>query len=133
MRVEGVCLQQRGLSDAPGVTTMAYGVGEGLGRHRGVEVPVTTLDTYYDEFGKDRLVVAIKLDAEGHGGRVVRGSPKMISAARNVFLGLHNRDEAAECANLKSAGFALLLLNRSSFPQGETPNDLCVATRNHDW
>lgn len=127
---EGVCLQQKGLSDEPGFSSMPYGIGGVLGKS-GIDVQVVTLDDYYEDFGKGKLVVAIKLDIEGYGGNAMRGATRMLAAAQNVFVGLHNEDETNECHNLKTSGFSLL--DESKFPMGITPNGLCVATRNNEW
>lgn len=132
-RLKGICLQQKAISDARGMSLINYGVGYGIHSPQAkvkeaVNVTVVPLDDYYEDFGKDRLVVAIKLDIEGNGARALRGAPKMVAAAQNIFVGIHNADEKQECHNLKSAGFNIL--DESKFPNGVTPNGLCVATRN---
>lgn len=133
-KVEGICLQQKGLSEIPGIATIRYGTGgglEGSGTGDPINVTKTSLDDYYDDFGKNKLVVTVKLDIEGHAGKVLKGAPKMIAAAQNIFIGIHNKEEKNECNKLTSAGFSIL--NETKFPQGFTPNGLCVATRNRSW
>mmetsp|Transcript_21457 Transcript_21457/g.31766 ORF Transcript_21457/g.31766 Transcript_21457/m.31766 type:complete len:89 (-) Transcript_21457:180-446(-) len=62
-----------------------YSTGGRLDGKIGENVPVSILDDYYEDFSKDKLVVAIKLDIEGNGRIVLSGVPKIIDSAQNIF------------------------------------------------
>ena len=96
LRMDNVCVEGSGVSDKPGRLTLyipgesdspAASFEEVITRSekcRVVEVPVTTLDEYFE--GVEGRIGAIKIDVEGHELAVLRGAKGILSRHKPVVV-----------------------------------------------
>ena len=119
-----MCINRVALLSADSTMQMAYGYGGRIGKSgsEAVQVPVTSLDNFFqDHIPAHKKVLMVKLDVEGQELNVMMGARKLLQGCRvkHWVIGIHTKKGAESIERvLKENGYTIIATNDDQQPNG---------------